>query len=85
MLGGTKLDADATAPGKKRAAPAAAAPRVSDAEVVAHVDWKNLVKTGALKSKTIDMLKQYLRHHKMSTAGRKAELLERVSQHATGA
>jgi hypothetical protein len=79
VLGGSNVDHDATAAGRKRAAPAA--PVVSDAEVVTNINWKELVEKGTIKSKTNDMLKQYLRHYKLSTAGRKAELLDRVSQH----
>jgi hypothetical protein len=82
VLGGSRADPDAATVGRKRTAPAA--PAVSDAEVATNMNWKELVEKGGVKSKTNDILKQYLRHHRLPTAGRKADLIDRVSQHVMG-
>jgi hypothetical protein len=81
-LYGSRLDPDATASGKKRAAPAG--PTLADSDVVQHIPWTELVAAGTLKSKSMDVLKQYLRHFKLATAGKKADLVDRVSQHVKG-
>lgn len=36
---------------------------------------------GALKNKTVDLLKQYCRHYKLKATGKKQELLDRVTEH----
>ena len=81
VLFGTRHDPDATAAGKKRAAPAAAAPTLSDADVVQHTPWKQLAATNKVKGKSMDVLKQYLRHYKLPLSGKKADLVDRVTAH----
>jgi hypothetical protein len=78
VLNGSKADPDASGIQKKRPNPAAG---LSDADVVQHTAWKDLLSAGQLKSKTVDTLKQYCRHYKLATSGKKADLLERVSAH----
>ena len=64
---------------KKRAAPAA--PAISDADVVQHTKWNDLVAQGTLRSKTNDVLKAYCRHFKLPATGKKADLVDRVAAH----
>jgi hypothetical protein len=78
---GSKLDPDGAGGGASKKRPAAAAPAVSDADVVQHTPWKDLVAKGTLRSKTMDTLKAYCRHHKLPLASKKAELLDRVTAH----
>ena len=42
---------------------------------------QELVAKGALKNKTVDLLKQYCRHYKLKATGKKQELLDRVTEH----
>eukprot|EP00892_Ulva_mutabilis_P011363 jgi/Ulvmu1/859/UM100_0010.1 len=77
VLGGQKTDpgAAAAAAGKKRAAPA-----MSDADIATHIDWKGEVAAGKIIKHTVDTLKGFLRHHQLPTAGKKAELVQRVEE-----
>lgn len=77
VLGGHRTDpsAGAAGAGKKRAAPT-----MSDADIATHIDWKAEVKAGKVAKRTVDTLKAFLRHHKLPTAGKKAELVQRVEE-----
>jgi hypothetical protein len=55
--------------------PAKPAPEIGD------VDYDQLEESGKLASLTVPYLKAYCVKHKLSTAGLKAEVLERVTQH----
>lgn len=73
---GQRTDPGAVTAGKKRAAPTQ-----SDADVANHIPWKHLHEIGQVKSNTSAILQQYLRHHKLKTNGKKAELVARVEEH----
>lgn len=48
-------------------------------------DWRHMAESETLLKKlTMDKLKVYLKYHKLTTSGVKAELVERVKQHALG-
>ena len=48
---------------------------------VTAVDVAGIARSGKLKSLTVDQLKAYLDLHRLSKAGKKAELVERVEKH----
>lgn len=47
----------------------------------ASYDWRNAAASGELNKLTIDRLKVYLRHHRLTQAGKKAELIDRIKAH----
>lgn len=77
VLGGHKTDPGvaAAAAGKKRAAPA-----MSDADIATHINWKEEASAGKIVKRTVDTLKGFLRHHNLPTAGKKADLVQRVEE-----
>lgn len=79
VLGGSQHDPQLATTGAKRAAPVPTAQ--DDAAVATKLPWKRLADSGKVQSKTVDVLRQYLRHFGLNTSGRKAELVDRVVAH----
>lgn len=53
----------------------------SDEGTYAAQNWRKLKDTGGLGKLTNDVLKVYLRHHNLTQAGKKADLILRIEQH----
>ena len=63
---------------KRKAAPACGP---DEEALVAGLDWKDMARTGELNSLTLTQLKGYCTAHGLGVSGRKAALVDRITEH----